>query len=126
MTVPDRHALELAGERGREREDVGDDDRRRHVAHERDRLARRALDRLVGRQRALARGEDVVLRRRREGHPLALDVLLPAPPGLQRDRMPAARELAAERDHREGVPGVAEGPEQDPPARVVVRPPAPR
>ena len=111
---PDRHALELARQRGREREDVGDHDGGGDLAHEVDGLARRPLDRLVGRQRPLAGGEDVVLGRGGEAHPLALDVLLPALPGLQRHRVAAGGELAAERDHRERVPGVAEGAEQDP------------
>ena len=109
----DGHALELARQRRREREDVRDDDVGRDRAHERDRLAGRALDRLVGRQRPFARGEDVVLGRRREAHPLVLDVLLPAPPGLQRDVVPAAGQLAAQCDDREGVARIAEGVEQD-------------
>ena len=76
----------------------------------------RALDRLVGRQRALARGEDVVLGRGGEGHPLGLDVLAPARPGLQRHVVAAAGERAAERDRRKRVARVAEGAEQEPQA----------
>ncbi len=56
--------------------------------------------------------EDLVLGGGREADALGLDVLLPALPGLQRDVVPARDERAPERDHREGVAGVAEGAEQ--------------
>ncbi len=69
-------------------------------------------DGLVEVQRLGARGEDLVLGRRREGEALGLDVLAPARPGLQRDLVAAGRERAPERDHREGVAGVAEGAQQ--------------
>jgi hypothetical protein len=45
-------------------------------------------------------------------HPLALDVLAPPRPGLERDVVPAGGELAPEGDGGKGVPGIAEGGEQ--------------
>ena len=46
--------------------------------------------------------------------PSALDVVAPAPPGLQHDLVAALAQRLAERDDREGVAGVAEGAEEDP------------
>ena len=54
------------------------------------------------------RGKHLVLRRRREPHPLALHGLPPARPRLERDLVAAPRQLRAQRDRRERVPGVAE------------------
>ncbi len=70
-------------------------------------------DGLVEVERLGPRREHLVLGRGGEGHALGLDVRLPAPPGLQRDVVPARGERAAERDHREGVTRVAEGAQQD-------------
>ena len=57
----------------------------------------------------------MVLGSRGEAHPLAPHVLLPAPPGLQRDVMSAPGQLAAQRDDGKRVPRIAERTEQDPP-----------
>ena len=46
--------------------------------------------------------------------PAATRVLLPAAPGLQLHVVAARDERPAEREHREGVAGVAERPEVDP------------
>ena len=87
----------------------------RERRHERPRLPRRAHHRLVGLQRPLERGEDVVLRRRRErACPSALDVVLPALPRLQRHLVPARAQRAPERDDRERVARVAEGAQEQP------------
>ena len=111
-----RPAVELGRERRREREDVGDDDLGGELAHERQRVVGGVDDGLVEVERLGALREDLVLGRGRERHPLALDVALPAPPGLQRDLVTARHERAAERDHRKSVAGVAEGAQQDPAA----------
>ncbi len=50
-----------------------------------------------------------------EAHTLRLDVCAPALPRLQRHLVPAGCERASERNHREGVAGVSEGAEEDPP-----------
>ncbi len=71
-------------------------------------------DRLVEVERLGPRGEHLVLGRRREVESLRLDVPPASAPRLQRDVVPARGERAAERDHREGVTGVAEGAEQHP------------
>ena len=76
-------------------------------------LARGAHGRLVRLERPLARGEDLVLGRGGERHPGRLGGLLPAPPGLQRDRVAARDERLAEREHRERVARVAERAEVD-------------
>ncbi len=110
-----RTAVELGGERGGEREDVCDDDVGAQLAHERERVDGRVHDRLVEVKRLGPAGKDLVLRRGSEVEPLGLDVLLPAPPGLKRHVVSAGGERAPEGDHREGVPGVAEGAEQHPP-----------
>src|SRR5205814_10366156 len=65
-------------------------------------------------QRALAGGEDVVLRRRRERHALRLGGRLPALPGLERDLVAAPDQFAPERDDRERVAWIAERAEQEP------------
>ena len=94
------------------RQDVADDDVGVERPDQRNRLARRLDGRLVRRQ-VPSGGEDRVLRRRGELDPLALDVLRPAPPGLEADRVTARPERPAERDRREGVPRVAEGGDQE-------------
>jgi hypothetical protein len=66
-------------------------------------------DRLVEIEGLGSRREDLILRRGGEGEPLALDVLLPALPGLQRDLVAALGQRAAERNSRECVSGIAEG-----------------
>jgi hypothetical protein len=55
----------------------------------------------------------VILGRSGEADAFALYVRAPLPPGLERDVVSTARELGAQRDRREGVPGVAEGGEED-------------
>ncbi|HLL92900.1 MAG TPA: hypothetical protein VK252_08170 [Solirubrobacteraceae bacterium] len=108
-----RPAVDLRRQRGGQREDV----RHHHVwgqlAHQRDRVRGRMHHRLIEVQRLRTRGEDLVLRRRRERQALILDVLLPARPRLQRHLMPARRQRAPQRDHREGVARVAERAQQD-------------
>ena len=94
------------------RQDVSDDYVGVERLNQRNRLARRFDGRLVGRQVAPG-GEDRVLRRRGELDSLALDVLRPAPPGLEADGVAARPERLAERDRREGVPGIAEGGDQE-------------
>ena len=120
-----RHALELGGQRRRQGQDVGHHRIGGELRHQRPRLARRPQHRLVGLQRPLARGEDVVLGRRLEAHARGPHVVLPALPGLQHHLVPARRERAAQRDQRERVPGVAEGAQQQP-QRSVRRRQAPR
>ena len=114
MTVADGHPLELGGERRREGQDVGDDRVGAQRGHQGTRHRRRAHHGLVGLQRPLARGEDVVLGRRLEGHPGGVHVGFPARPRLQHHLVPARHELAAQRDEGERVPGVAEGAQQEP------------
>src|SRR5690606_23029334 len=80
---------------------------------ERPRLQRGPHRRLVGLQRPSLGGEDLVLRRGLEAHPLALDVLAPAAPGLEADLVATGGQRLPERDRREGVAGVAEGGEQE-------------
>ncbi len=94
------------------RQDVADDDVGIERLDQRDRLARRLDGRLVRRE-VPPGGEDGVLRRRGELDPLALDVLRPAPPGLEADRMPAPPKRLAESDRREGVARIAEGRDQE-------------
>ena len=109
----ERHAAELGGQRGRGREDVRDRDVGRERLDRRDRLAGGMDGRLVGLQRPLAGGEDLVLRRGGELDPGRLRRLLPAAPGLQRDGVAAVDERLAEREHRERVAGIAERAEVD-------------
>src|SRR5713226_644010 len=116
-----RHALELAGQRGGEREDVGDDRVRPRLGHQRARLGRGAHRGDVGLQRPRRGGEDLVFGRRGESHSRRLDVLAPPAPGLQHDLVAARRERPPERDHREGMAGVAEGSEQDSASSSVYR-----
>jgi hypothetical protein len=58
-------------------------------------------------------GEHLVLGRRGEAYAPALDVRAPLAPSLERDVVPAASELGAQRDRREGVAGIAERGEED-------------
>ena len=82
------------------------------LAHERDGVVRGVDDGLVEVEWLGPGGEDAVLGGGGEVQPLGFDVLLPAPPGLQRDVVSAGGERAPEGDHGKGVPGVAEGAEQ--------------
>ena len=93
----------------REREDVRDHHVRLDLAHERQRVPRRTHHRLVEVQRLRPGGEHLILGRRGELESLALHVLLPALPRLQRDAVATRGQGAGERDHRERVAGVAEG-----------------
>ena len=63
MTVATGTPSSSPASAGREREDVGHHRVRAQRGDQRPRLAGRPHDRLVGLQRALARGEDVVLGR---------------------------------------------------------------
>ena len=87
----------------------------RSGGHQRARLAGRPHDGLVGLQRALARGEDVVLGRGRER---ACPRPRRRPPSASRSAAttswPRAHERAPERDERERVARVAEGAQQQP------------
>src|SRR5205085_1723697 len=85
---------------------------RQPAVHMRERGQAKAAPGLVGLERPFARGEDVVLRRGREGHALRLGRRLPALPRLERDLMPASDQLAAQRDDRERMPRVAERAEE--------------
>ena len=108
------HAGELRRERGRGREDVGHRDVGRERLDRGDGLPRRRHGGLIGLERALAGREDLVLRRRGERDAGRLGGLLPAPPGLQRDGVPAGDQRLAQRQHGERVAGIAEGAEEDP------------
>ena len=84
------------------------------VAHQRLGLARRPHDRLVGLQRPLAAwGRRGTRAPRRTSCPAARPPAASAATSA-RDLVAARGELAAQRDHRERVPGVAERPEQEP------------
>ena len=107
-----RPLLELGSEGGREREDVGDDDIRLQLAHERQGVPCGLNDRLVEVEWLRAGGEHAVLGRGGEAKALGLDILSPARPCLQCDVVAARAERAAEGDHRECVAGVAECAEQ--------------
>ncbi len=108
--------LKLGGERGGEREDVGDHHLRFELAHERERVAGGVHDGLVEVQRRPAAiREDVVLGGGGEAHTLRLHVARASAPRLQRHLVPARRQRAPERDHREGVARIPEGAEQHPP-----------
>ncbi|HXB64158.1 MAG TPA: hypothetical protein VNV42_04695 [Solirubrobacteraceae bacterium] len=108
----ERNPAQLGGERGREREDVGDHHLGRELLHQRQRVARGVHDRLVEVQRLEAVGGHAVLGCGGESHALGLDGSAPALPCLQRHVVPTRGERASERDHREGVAGVAERAEQ--------------
>ena len=54
-------------------------------------------------------GKHLILGRGREREALGLDVVLPAPPRLQRDLVASRPQRPPEGDHREGMAGVAEG-----------------
>ena len=110
----DLHAGPLSRQRGRQRQDVVDDDLWVTFGHERLRFLGRLQDCLVGLQWRLTGREDGVFRRRRKGQSFAAYKLLPLPRGLQRHLVAARAQRAAERDHREGMARVAEGAEQDP------------
>ena len=84
------------------------------LPHERPRVERGVHDGLIEVQRLGSGRKHLVLGRGRRRHALGLDVLAPARPRLQRDVVPARDERASERDHREGVAGVAKGAQQHP------------
>ena len=108
-----RDPLEFGGERGREREDVVDDDVRTSLAQRVPRHGRRLDDRLVRLERALARREHRVLGGGEEPHAGVVHVRAPALPRLDRDVVAALAQAGPEREDRERMPGVAERPEED-------------
>ena len=109
-----RDALELAGQRGPQCEDVGHHCVRTQPRDQHRGVPGGAHDRLVGLERALSGGEDVVLGRGGERHARRLDMPAPALPGLEGHVVAARREALAQRQHRKGVPGIAEGGEEKP------------
>ncbi len=109
----DRNTGELGRERRRQREDVGDDHVGSQLLDERQRVARRPYDGLVGLQCTTQGGEDVVLGRRREAEALRLDLRLPPTPGLHDHLVPVPAEGPPEGDDRERVSRIPEGAEQD-------------
>ena len=110
----DRHALQLPCKRRAQGEDVRHHRVRSQPRDVRPRVARRAHDRLVGLQRRVLRREDGILGRGDERQPGRLGVRAPALPGLERDRVTASRKRRAEREHREGVAGIAERAQEQP------------
>ena len=106
------HVLELGGESGGEREDVGNDRVGAQLAHQRLRVDGGVDHRLVEVERLRPGGEHLVLGGGGERETLGLDVVAPARPRLQRHLVAAGAQGAAEGDHREGVARIAERAEQ--------------
>ena len=108
-----RHAAQLRRQRGRHRQDVRDRDVGRERPHERRGLARRPHRRFVRLQGPLPRREHLVLGRGGERPSPPPRPAAPAPPRLDATSCPRSTSADAQRQHRERVPRVAEGAEED-------------
>ena len=121
-----RDALELAGHRRRERQDVVHDDIGPQLGDRTPRVcpvARTTASYISN--GSPAPGNSGYSGADTNRIPARLDVLAPARPGLERHLVPARRQLGAEREHREGVTGLAERAQEEPePIGAALKPPA--
>ena len=108
----ERHPGRLGGEGRGEGEDVGDDDRRVEALEQRQQRPRRVGGVLSLLGLRLGRREGAVFLGRGEVEPGALDRGAALLPGLDRHRVPAARQRPSQGDRREDVAGVAERGDQ--------------
>ena len=108
-----RHGLQLGGQRRRQGEDVVHHHVGPRGGHRGPGLGDRSDDRLVGLQRPFLGGEHRVLGRRHEAHPVGLHVIAPARPRLEGHIVAAGGQFRAQSEHREGVAGLPEGPEEE-------------